>query len=156
MSTLEESILWMLTKLRTDSGFHCDIISYWRKLHLILFSSLLSGCTDGSIYIHDLYNFSGLPNYTAKCICNIDKYNNLAHRCSVECTSWFGDDNELFITSGTDQTLKVWDANNLKPVESFTCKGRIFHHDCTSVPSLHPILAGKSFLSVFLSYILNI
>lgn len=123
---------------------------------------MLSACSDGSVYIHDLNNFTGRPNYTATCVCKVAKNNENAHKYSVECATWYGNDNELFITSGTDKLLKIWDANSLKAVENFKSKGRIFHHCCSPIPTSNPIVAGKfnlgwqiNFLNKFLILINN-
>lgn len=105
---------------------------------------MLSGCSDGSIYFHDLNNFTGKPNHTASCICKVPKTNPNAHKYSVECATWYGNDNGLFITSGTDKLLKVWDSNCLTPVEKFNSKGRIFHHQCSPIPSSNPLISVAS------------
>lgn len=105
---------------------------------------LLSGCADGSVYIHDLRNFTGLPQFTSKVICSIDKNDINAHRYSVECVQWYPFDNGLFITSGMDKKLKVWDANYVKPVEEIRLEGRIFQHHMSSVGSKQCLVAVAS------------
>ncbi|KAK6621675.1 hypothetical protein RUM44_001482 [Polyplax serrata] len=109
--------------------------------------SLLSGCSDGSIYIHDINNLTGRPQFTAKCIYKVVKNSDYTHRYSVECVSWYGDDSALFVTSGTDKQLKIWDANSMKSIEHFHSKGRIFHHDCSNSPTSNPIIAVASSLN---------
>lgn len=121
------------------------VFSSFRTIHLKPFFSLLSGCSDGSVYIHDVNNLTGRPQYTAKCICKVVKNSDYTHRYSVECVSWYGEDSALFITSGTDKTLKIWDANYQKSIEQFNSKGRIFHHDCSFIPTSNPKIAGKNY-----------
>ena len=147
--------------LKTTDWIVNIICNSYKFIHRLLlftlnfFFSLLSGCSDGSIYIHDVYNLTGQIQYTAKCICKVIKQNNYSHKHSVECVSWYGDDNALFITSGSDKTLKIWDTQNLKSIESYCLKGKIFQHDCSSFPSSNPIIAGN-YLFIYLIFHFNV
>ena len=35
----------------------------------------------------------------------------MAHKFSVETVTWFPHDTGMFITSGMDHTIKIWDTN---------------------------------------------
>ncbi|GLH12654.1 Protein will die slowly [Gryllus bimaculatus] len=105
---------------------------------------LLSGCADGTVYIHDLYNFTGLPQYTSKLICSVDKTSRSAHQYSVECVQWYPFDNGLFVSSGMDKKLKIWDANCLKPAEQICLEGRIFQHHMSPIGSKQCLVAVAS------------
>ena len=49
---------------------------------------------------------------------------------------WYPSDNAVFVSSGYDGQLKVWDANHLnQPVESFTLAKRIY---CHNIARLNP------------------
>lgn len=102
---------------------------------------LLSGCADGSIYVHDLYNLTGSPHYTCKSICQISKDNHYAHKYSVECVQWYPFDTGLFTTSSMDKTLKIWDTNMMKPAEVLCFKGRISQHQMSKVISKNSLIA---------------
>ena len=88
---------------------------------------MLSGSVDGSIAIHDLENVTdeiqnrkvGLPGgleQTYKLVCSVSSGNRNAHRASIETVQWFPLDTGIFTSSGTDRTLKIWDANRLKVI----------------------------------------
>lgn len=97
---------------------------------------LLSGCSDGSIYIHDLFNFSGSPSFTADVEQIIEKNHKFAHKYSTECVQWYPQDSGLFVTGSMDKYLKVWDSNRMRPVESVKFEGRIFQvHMSTNAAS---------------------
>lgn len=36
------------------------------------------------------------------------------HKVSVDCIQWYPHDTGLFMTLAADQTLKVWDANEIQ------------------------------------------
>ncbi|XP_034252372.1 DNA excision repair protein ERCC-8-like [Thrips palmi] len=87
---------------------------------------LLSGCSDGSIYIHDLYNFTGTPSFTASAEHIIERTHKFAHKFSTECVQWYPRDSGLFVTASMDKTIQVWDSNYMRPVEKVKFEGRIF------------------------------
>ncbi|XP_067005408.2 DNA excision repair protein ERCC-8 [Anabrus simplex] len=108
---------------------------------------LLSGSADGTIHIHDLHNFSGLPHFTSKLICKVDRNNRNAHRYSVECVQWYPLDNGLFITSGMDKVIKIWDTNCMKPADFIALEGRIFQHHIALSPNKSVLVAVASSLN---------
>ena len=75
--------------------------------------SLLSGGGDGIIAIHDLHNTAGIPQCTFPAVCTVGLSNRCRHKFSVETVTWYPLDTGLFISSGTDKVLKVWDTNSL-------------------------------------------
>ena len=84
---------------------------------------MLSGSADGSIAIHDLQDVSTETHVngvsyaqTYKMVCSVSSGNRNAHRASIETVQWFPLDTGIFTSSGTDRTLKVWDANRLKVI----------------------------------------
>ena len=97
--------------------------------------SLLSGGADGSIAIHDLHVSSGTPQGTYPKICLIDKTNKDAHKFSVETVQWYPLDTGMFISSGADKSLLVWDTNSLKVGSS---NFHIIYHYVTSDKIGHP------------------
>jgi DNA excision repair protein ERCC-8 len=114
---------------------------------------VLAGTSDGSLYIHDIVNFSGIPRHNANLITTIkgsdgsrdnNQRNNVqyigrqqsgrrssssrlphkkpgGHFKMVTTVQWFPEDSGMFITSGMDGAVKMWDANVLEsgPVEEF-------------------------------------
>ena len=125
---------------------------------------VLTGAADGSLYIHDLANFSGIPRHNSNLIAEIkggeghrnsQTRNNFhmgqersnsdrvssndmsqskrsrSHYKMVTTVQWFPEDSGMFITSGMDGTVKMWDANRLEsgPVEEFNFPDeQIFSH----------------------------
>ena len=122
---------------------------------------VLAGSADGSIYIHDLANFCGIPRHNSNLIATIKgdgavrdavtSYQLMSrdigsremwiplhnrrrgatsglhsekshgHSNSVTTVQWYPEDSGIFVTSGMDGTVKMWDANVLEkgPVEEF-------------------------------------
>ena len=75
--------------------------------------SLLSGTADGTLHIHDLANFSGDVKYTAKAVANVSRSNKYKHKHSVETVQWYPLDSGMFLSSGGDKLMKVWDTNSM-------------------------------------------
>ena len=125
---------------------------------------VLAGAADGSLYIHDLANFGGIPRHNSNLIAEVkcgkvqenrqgrnnphvsqSRSNNpvsisndmsqskrsSGHYKMVTTVQWFPEDSGMFITSGMDGTVKMWDANMLEcgPVEEFNFPDeQIFSH----------------------------
>nr|CAD7256860.1 unnamed protein product [Timema shepardi]CAD7568549.1 unnamed protein product [Timema californicum] len=112
---------------------------------------LLSGAIDGSIYIHNLHNFTGSPNFTARVVSKTDRTNPCAHKYSVECVQWYPFDTGMFVSSGMDKHLRVWDTNCMIPAEIYNFEGRIFQHHMSSASASNlPIVVASSVNQVIL------
>ena len=92
------------------SLFHLDYFAHM----LCLCFSLVSGGANGNIAIHDLHNVSGCPKHTYTTVCSISRATPGRHKHSVETVSWYPLDTGMFLTSGMDHLLKVWDTNQLR------------------------------------------
>lgn len=102
---------------------------------------LLSGLSDGTASIHDLMNRTGNVKYTCKVVCKIDRKNRYRHNTSVQSVCWYPLDTGIFTTSGTDKLLKVWDTNNLVPVDEYEFSGIVYQHDLSPVATKHCLIA---------------
>ncbi|UYV67380.1 ERCC8 [Cordylochernes scorpioides] len=91
---------------------------------------LLSGAFDGGMYIHDLYNTSGEPSYTMKCVAKFD--GSSSHRYSVASVQWYPPDTGLFTSSSMDKQLRVWDTNLQRCVEQFIFPYHVNAHHVSS------------------------
>jgi len=79
--------------------------------------SLLSGAANGVVAIHDLDIIpptadAVLCTYPVVCSVTIDS--DFRHRGSVETVQWYPFDTGMFVSSGTDKLVKVWDTNILR------------------------------------------
>lgn len=74
----------------------------------------MSGTVSGTLHIHDLTNHSGEVKHTTKAVCNVSRSNPYKHKHSVETVQWYPLDTGMFLSSGTDRTLKIWDTNSMK------------------------------------------
>ena len=125
---------------------------------------VLAGGADGSLYIHDIANFQGVPRHNSNLITAIKAAEEArdsnernrrfgysarhqpslgglsarprakktgGHFKMVTTVQWFPEDSGMFITSGMDGAVKMWDANTLEtgPVEEFDFPNeKIFSH----------------------------
>uniref|UniRef100_A0A1B6M7U1 Uncharacterized protein n=1 Tax=Graphocephala atropunctata TaxID=36148 RepID=A0A1B6M7U1_9HEMI len=95
---------------------------------------LLSGAKNGTIIIHDLFNYTGIPSYRCKALVSIRRTegsNNIAF--SIETAQWYPFDSGLFTTSGMDNFVKLWDTESKKMFEKFHFNGKIYHHHISPV-----------------------
>lgn len=105
---------------------------------------LLSGSANGMVAIHDLHNFSGSPQYTCPVVCVVKKGDSKGHKYSVETVQWYTSDTGIFISSGFDKTLKIWDTNKMTPVDTLTYEDRIYSHHMSPVATKHSLIAVGS------------
>ena len=66
------------------------------------------------------------------------------HFQSVQTVQWFPEDSALFVTSGMDQRLLVWDANSLKIAEEFKINKLVFCHHLSRPPSTMVAVGSSS------------
>ena len=118
-----------------------------------ILNSLLSGGADGSTHIHDIFNLTGCSKYTCKRVCKIDRQSNRhCHKFSVECVQWYPLDTGMFLTSGMDKMLKIWDANQLIPADVIPVEGKIYHHHMSPNATQHNLVACRLLPLLFVSY----
>lgn len=122
----------------------CHQYEKYYNLPISVFS-LLSGSSDGSIYIHDLFNFTGSPSFTANVEHIIERNHKNAHQYSVECVQWYPQDSGLFVTGSMDKILKVWDSNRMRPVETVKFEGRIFQVHMSPIAASKCLVAGINY-----------
>ena len=48
----------------------------------------------------------------------------------------------MFLSSGMDRRLNIWDANSLMPADSYLMDGKIYHHHMSPVATQHNLVAG--------------
>ncbi|GFS15024.1 DNA excision repair protein ERCC-8 [Elysia marginata] len=109
---------------------------------------LLSGCSDGSIAVHDLqqlyedeHNSGALDTLTYKLVCTVSAGNRNAHKRSIETVQWYPLDTGIFTSSGTDRILKIWDANRLQTAEEYSFSGIVHCHHMSPVATKHNLVA---------------
>ena len=64
--------------------------------------------------IHDLHNTTGSLQCTHPVVASITQETPKRHKFAVETVSWFPSDSGMFLTSGMDCLMKVWDTNTLQ------------------------------------------
>ncbi len=71
-------------------------------------------------------------------LCQVPK----AHRYSIETAQWYPHDNGMFVTSGTDGVLKLWDANTMTPALEFSdfAGNMVYRHAMSPIAS-HALVA---------------
>ena len=102
---------------------------------------LLAGAANGVIVIYDLHNVSGEPRCTFPMVCTAGKSNRYRHKHSVETVQWFPIDTGMFLSSGTDKLLKVWDTNALKTADEFEFSSIIYSHHMSPIAKAHSLVA---------------
>lgn len=55
---------------------------------------------------------------------------------------WYPVDSGMFVSSGNDFLVKVWDTNQMAVVEEFNLDGQIYHHDLSPVATRANLVAA--------------
>jgi len=79
--------------------------------------SLLSGAANGVVAVHDLDIIppaADSVSCTYPVVCSVAIDSSFRHRGSVETVQWYPFDTGMFVSSGTDKLVKVWDTNALR------------------------------------------
>lgn len=102
--------------------------------------SLLSGCGDGSWYIHDTFNLSGEIDHKKTCVTQCPR--RVGHTSSINTVEWYPADNGLFVTSSSDGNVCLWDANSSsKPVDKYDLEELVTRHQIN--PCSGTMIAGE-------------
>lgn len=99
---------------------------------------MLSGSCEGSLAVHDLENWTvneqdGLR--MSALVGTVSTGNRDAHKRSVESVQWYPFDTGIFTSSGTDRTLKIWDANRLQVIIYFISDIKIKNKSKAKLPN---------------------
>ncbi len=125
----------------------CKFVHYNYSITCSYFlpSSILSGGSDttGTILLHDTLCPPGsthqypIVSNTFSPISNSEQNTSYAI-CSIQ---WYPHDTGMFVTSSADRTVKVWDTNEMCPVESFKFTKPVYTHVMAAAQS-HCLIAG--------------
>ncbi|XP_046405818.1 DNA excision repair protein ERCC-8-like [Ischnura elegans] len=105
---------------------------------------LLSGGNDGGICVHDLMYYTGACSYSAKVLHRIERTHPAAHKGSMECLQWYPFDSGLFVSTGMDRKVKLWDSNMMALAFETRLNGMINHHEMSKVPSQNYLVAAAT------------
>jgi DNA excision repair protein ERCC-8 len=84
---------------------------------------LLSGASDGSVAVFDVWNTTEFQaGFIAKHgnILLVDKQHENGHKFAVSTAIWYPVDTGLFVTASYDQFVKVWDTNSTQVCASLS------------------------------------
>lgn len=124
-------------------------------IYFVFLTSLLSGAVDGSILIYDVQYYPDGSHIEcpvvakAKFGSNQEPGRNPFHfasssenKHSISAISWYPHDTGIFLSSSTDETLKVWDTNAMCVAEEFELDDIIYHHTMPTSSSHFLVAAG--------------
>ncbi|ODQ83149.1 hypothetical protein BABINDRAFT_159597 [Babjeviella inositovora NRRL Y-12698] len=95
---------------------------------------LLSGGADAVIKIWDTRSCDPVnsPYDSDKVVTVALIPKKVAHTFGVSCVKWWPFDNEMFVSSSFDHTVKIWDTNSMEAVHAFDLEHRLYHMDLSS------------------------
>lgn len=111
------------------------LLAAWRLRHRYL----LCGYRDGSLSVVDVEDDPRRARRTFDDALRVER--GQAHKYCVTGCAWYPVDTGMFVTSGFDATVKVWDTNTCKAVHTYTMPGKI--HCMSICPSVrHSLVAS--------------
>jgi DNA excision repair protein ERCC-8 len=66
------------------------------------------------------------------------------HQCAISCVVWFPFDTGIFISSGFDKCIKVWDTNKMLPVYDFKMERKVNGQAMSSCATFHSLIAAAT------------
>jgi DNA excision repair protein ERCC-8 len=136
-------------RLSTQHEFASEHLNYSSRIALedVEDRYLLSGGGDGKVLLYDLYDFNApLPHAatdTTSIKCKPLLVASLQHNKCISAIQWYPGDTGIFITSGYDGKLLLWDTNRFEVAYSFQLNVRklckVFH--CRMHPDSSGLIA---------------
>ncbi|XP_065655596.1 DNA excision repair protein ERCC-8 isoform X2 [Hydra vulgaris] len=114
----------------------------WIDLENIESRFLLSSYGDGSIMIFDL--FKPFDNHIYKNLAKIDRTVFGSHKMSVDCVQWYPQDTGMFVSCGADQTIRIWDTNEVQVAYKFEFQHKIYNFDISPSHALVSVTSKDS------------
>lgn len=103
---------------------------------------LLSAGKDRTIAIHDTQMPLGVRSgHGCPVVAHVARSSRNAHESSVSTVRWFPFDTGVFVSSGMDGALKIWDTNRLEVAEEFDSYENIYAHSISPVATAHNLIA---------------
>lgn len=107
--------------------------------------SILSGGSDttGTLVIHDTLSQPG-STQQYPIVSNTftpPPSSQQATSYAINCVQWYPHDTGMFVTSSADRAVKVWDTNEMCPVESFKFSKPVYTHTMAGSDT-HCLIAG--------------
>ncbi|CAO3646565.1 unnamed protein product [Cunninghamella blakesleeana] len=102
---------------------------------------LMSGGSDGMIYIYDLHKATKNNLTKISAVANISKKDK--HQYAVSSLSWYPFDMMMFISSSFDGTIGIWDTNTMEMACNFSLETRVYCQSISPIAS-HCLVASAS------------
>ncbi|EDV22261.1 DNA excision repair protein ERCC-8 [Trichoplax sp. H2] len=125
-------------KRKFSAGINC------LDLELAEGKYLLTSGSEGLIVLYDLDDATNDVLSEFQPVCAVDRSSAACHKNSVETIQWYPHDTGMFLSSGMDSLLKVWDTNNLDVVEEFNIQKPIYNHHMSPIATQHYLVAVGS------------
>ncbi len=142
---LLESGVHKITESGTFLCLETICLCYIKQLCFYSYSVLAGGSNKtGTITIHDTLCPSG-STHQCPIIANAVTPISSSDRTTsyaVRSVQWYPHDTGMFVTSSADRTVKVWDTNEMCPVERFRFTKPLYTHTM-GVAESHCLIAGK-------------
>lgn len=105
------------------------------------FRYLLTGYSNGGISIFDV---EWRESFQYPSVGSIDRSSVDGHAFTIDCLQWYPYDTGMFMSLSGDQTLKIWDTNELRVAERFRFKSDVYNFHMSQNAKEHSIVAVAS------------
>uniref|UniRef100_H2YC44 Uncharacterized protein n=1 Tax=Ciona savignyi TaxID=51511 RepID=H2YC44_CIOSA len=109
---------------------------------------LICAGSDKKITIYDTWNLAkddnkdgGIPKIAT--IGSKPRHTKYMHKCMISTIQWYPLDTGIFVSTSFDGTIKIWDANRLRPAETLEINSAINNHHISPLCQ-HSLIAAAS------------
>ena len=101
---------------------------------------LISAGSGRSIYIHNTWHRDSCDHVPL--VKQVEGTVRYQHKKAIHCIQWYPQDTGMFVTSSFDGNVKIWDTNNMKPVETMNIGIPVKNHHMSSAS--HSLIAAAA------------
>ncbi|CAK8689646.1 DNA excision repair protein ERCC-8-like [Clavelina lepadiformis] len=143
----------ILSLVATDKEIQHNNVASTSAMELdpVDFRYLIAVGAQRKITIHNTWTSSDCSISCLPEVASVDGQRKHQHKKTINYVQWYPHDTGMFVTSAFDGTIKIWDTNHMKPVETMDIKHAVYNHHISPISASHSLIAAASSVHVRLA-----